>query len=65
MPKCYSEKEKEYIKKRLKEEAAALIGQYGIRHTTVDEIVRRACVPKGTFYLFYESKELLIFEVLL
>lgn len=65
MPKYYSEKEKEYIKKRLKEEAAALIGQYGIRHTTVDEIVRRACVPKGTFYLFYESKELLIFEVLL
>jgi len=39
--------------------------QYGVRHTTVDEIVQRVNIPKGTFYLFYKSKELLFFEVIL
>lgn len=64
MPKSYSDQEREYIRKRLKEEAAACMGQYGIRRTTVDEIVRRVNIPKGTFYLFYKSKELLLFEVI-
>lgn len=64
MPKCYSDQEREYIRKRLKEEAAACMGQFGIRRTTVDEIVKRVNIPKGTFYLFYKSKELLLFEVI-
>ena len=64
MPKSYTEQEREYIRKRLKEEAAACMAQYGIRRTTVDEIVRRVNIPKGTFYLFYKSKELLLFEVI-
>lgn len=65
MPKSYSEQERAYIRKRLKEEAAACMGQYGIRRTTVDEIVKRVNIPKGTFYLFYQSKELLLFDVIL
>ena len=65
MPKCYSEQEREYIKKRMKEEAADCMARYGIRRTTVDEIVRRVKIPKGTFYLFYQSKELLLFDVIL
>lgn len=65
MPKCYSDQEKEYIKKRLKEEAAKCLAQYGIRRTTVDEIVKRVNIPKGTFYLFYQSKELLLFDAIL
>lgn len=64
MPKSYSEQEKEYIKKRLKEEAAKCLARYGVRRTTVDEIVKRVNIPKGTFYLFYKSKELLLFEVI-
>lgn len=64
LPKCYSDQEREYIRKRLKGEAAACMGQYGIRRTTVDEIVKRVNIPKGTFYLFYKSKELLLFEVI-
>lgn len=65
MPKSYSEQEREYIKKRLKEEAIKCLAQYGIRRTTVDEIVQRVNIPKGTFYLFYKSKELLFFDVIL
>lgn len=64
MPKSYSEQEKDYIKKRLKEEAAKCLAQYGVRRTTVDEIVKRVNIPKGTFYLFYKSKELLLFDVI-
>lgn len=65
MPKSYSDQERAYIRKRLKEEAAACMGQFGIRRTTVDELVKRVNIPKGTFYLFYQSKELLLFDVIL
>lgn len=65
LPKAYSDQEKEYIRKRLKEEAAKCLAQYGIKRTTVDEIVQRVKIPKGTFYLFYQSKEMLLFEVIL
>lgn len=65
MPKCYSEQEREYIREQLKKEATKCLCQYGIRKTTVDELVKRVKIPKGTFYLFYQSKELLLFEVIL
>ena len=64
MPKSYSEQEREYIKRRLKEEATKCLTQYGVRRTTVDEIVKRVNIPKGNFYLFYKSKELLLFEAI-
>lgn len=64
MPRSYSEQEREYIRKRLKEEAAKCLAQYGVRRTTVDEIVQRVHIPKGTFYLFYPSKELLLFDAI-
>ena len=63
MPKPLTESEREYIKNRLLEEATYCLERYGVRKTTVDEIVRRAGIPKGTFYLFYDSKELLLFDV--
>ncbi|MEL7607426.1 MAG: TetR/AcrR family transcriptional regulator [Sedimentibacter saalensis] len=64
MPKSYSSHEKEYIEKRLKEEAYNCLNLYGVKKTTVDELVRRVNIPKGTFYLFYDSKELLLFDVI-
>lgn len=65
MPKSYTDQEKEYIIRRLKDEAMNCMSVYGIRRTTVDELVRRVRIPKGTFYLFYESKEQLLFEALM
>ena len=65
MPKTFSDSEREYIKKRLLEEVSDCLAQYGIRKTTVDDIVRRVGIPKGTFYLFYESKEALVFDAVL
>ncbi len=63
MPKRYTTSERDFIKKRLMEEAKNCLVQYGVRKTTVDEIVKRVNIPKGTFYLFYDSKELLFYDV--
>jgi AcrR family transcriptional regulator len=65
MPKTFSESERTYIKERLMEEAKKSLTLYGIRKTTVDDLVKRVNIPKGTFYLFYDSKERLIFDVIL
>jgi len=65
MPKTLSEGERAYIAERLKTEAKACLAIYGIRKTTIDELVKRVGIPKGTFYLFYESKERLLFDVIL
>lgn len=64
MPKRFTENEKTIIKTRLKEEAMNLLRTYGVKKTTVDELVKRVNIPKGTFYLFYDSKELLFFDAL-
>jgi len=65
MPKTFSDDERTYIKERLTEETQKCLALYGIRKTTVDELVKRVNIPKGTFYLFYDSKERLIFDVIL
>lgn len=65
MPKTYSDDERAYIEKRLKEEASYCMRNFGIRRTTIDELVERVKIPKGTFYLFYKTKEQLLFQVLL
>ena len=62
MPKSYSDQEKEYIIRRLKDEAMNCMSVYGIRRTTVDELVHGVRIPKGTVYLFYDSKEQLLFD---
>ena len=62
MPKIYSEEERAEIVRRLKKEANKLIRAKGVRKTTVDELVSRTGIPKGTFYLFYPCKEMLLFE---
>jgi AcrR family transcriptional regulator len=64
MPKTFTETERAYIKNCLIEQAKDCLILYGIKKTTVDELVRRANIPKGTFYLFFQSKEHLFFEVI-
>ena len=63
MPKTYSEEERAQIIAKLKQEANLLMQEKGVKKTTVDELVARVGIPKGTFYLFYPSKEMLLFDV--
>lgn len=62
MPKVYSDEEREQIIKRLKQTANEMMLKKGVKKATVDEIVKSAGIPKGTFYLFYPCKEVLFFD---
>ncbi|NPV89700.1 MAG: TetR family transcriptional regulator [Firmicutes bacterium] len=41
------------------ETASGLIEKYGFNHTGINEILKQANVPKGSFYYYFESKEAL------
>src|SRR5918912_2045574 len=64
MPKGFSEREKEIIRSSLLEKGRVLFGTYGIKKTNVEDLTRAAGISKGAFYLFYDSKEELFFEIL-
>ena len=65
MPKSYTEKERNAIIDTLRGSVMELLLQKGVKGTTVDELAARARIPKGTFYLFYESKDMLIYDALM
>lgn len=64
MPRAFSDREREVIKERLQKAAVESMIKYGVRRTTVDCLAKGANIPKRTFYLFYDWKEELLFEVL-
>lgn len=64
MPKTFTSEERENIRRNLRDAARGLLRDLGVRKTTVDEIVKRAGVAKGTFYLFYQSKESLFLDLI-
>lgn len=64
MATAFSNQERELIKAALNEAAKDCLRQYGVRKTTVDELIHRTGISKGSFYNFYDSKEALIFHVL-
>lgn len=64
MAVAFSTKEREAIRQALKQEARRCAVVQGVRKTTVDQLAYAAEISKGAFYKFYESKELLFFELL-
>lgn len=64
MASAFTEKEKDSIRSALKEAAHKCAATFGMRKTTVDQLAESAGISKGAFYKFYESKELLFFEIL-
>ncbi len=59
-----SDKEKQLQKKYLLEVGKKLMLQYGIKKTTVDDIVSAAKIAKGTFYLYFKSKEDFFYQLI-
>ena len=64
MPRSFTEREKEKIKRSLQETCKQSWTQYGYKKTSVDELCKQVGISKGAFYLFFESKEALFCEVL-
>lgn len=63
MPKAFTEREKELIRKRLLEQGHKQFSAYGLRKTNIEELAEAAGISKGAFYLFYASKEALFMDV--
>jgi AcrR family transcriptional regulator len=64
MPKAFSDHEKETIRRQMREKGKKLFEKQGLRKTSVDELTEAVGISKGSFYLFYESKEELFLEIL-
>jgi AcrR family transcriptional regulator len=57
MAKGFSEKEKELIRRKLLDAGKEYFEWFGVRKTNVADLARKAGIAKGSFYLFFESKE--------
>lgn len=64
MPKAFSEHEKETIRTQMREKGKKLFEKHGLKKTSVDEVTEAVGISKGSFYLFYGSKEELFLEIL-
>jgi AcrR family transcriptional regulator len=64
MPKGFSEREKTLIREQLLAKGRELFATQGIKKANVEDLTRAANISKGAFYLFYNSKEELFFEIL-
>lgn len=64
MPKGFSEQEKKTIRVKLMQNGSELFVKYGLKKTSVDDITRSVGISKGAFYLFFNTKEELLFEIL-
>ena len=60
----YKNKKGEETKRKLLKSATQLFEKYDFTNVTVDAIVHAAGVSKGTFYIYFESKDALIANIL-
>ena len=64
MTRSFSDREKHDITERLLAAGKELFQRYGLRKTSIEELTRAVGIGQGSFYLFYNSKEELFFEIL-
>ncbi|MDD5486712.1 MAG: TetR/AcrR family transcriptional regulator [Dehalococcoidales bacterium] len=57
MAKGFTEKERELIRNKLLEKGKEHFERFGLKRTNVADLAREAGIAKGSFYLFFESKE--------
>jgi AcrR family transcriptional regulator len=63
MAKAFTQPDKDQIKNTLLQKGREYFIKYGLKKTSVDELVRAAGIAKGSFYKFFDSKEALFFSV--
>ena len=64
MPKGFTQAEKEQIHKDLLVKGRALIVDKGFKKTSVSAITKAVGIAKGSFYMFYQTKEELFIDIL-
>jgi len=65
MPRAFKEEEKEKIHRKLLETGRSCFLRYGLKKTTIEDVVQPAGIAKSSFYLFFESKEALYVDVIM
>lgn len=65
MPKFVSEDERKLTKEAIYEKTVNLIKEKGVRAVTVDDISGAVGIGKGSFYAYYPSKEICLFEAIM
>ena len=63
MPRAYNEQERERITRKLMDSGEERFVRFGLKKTTVDDLVQDAGIAKGSFYQFFDSKESLFFAI--
>lgn len=63
MPKGFTDRDKERIRKELLRKGQVHFTRYGLKKTSVDELARTVGIAKGSFYKFFPSKETLLMAI--
>lgn len=61
---AFTDYETEQIRRALLKEARRCAVTLGMKKTSVEQLAKAVGIAKGSFYKFYESKEMLFFAVL-
>ena len=61
---AFTDYETEQLRKALLKETRRCAVTLGMKKTSVDQLTKAIGIAKGSFYKFYESKEMLFFAVL-
>lgn len=64
MPKIVNESEKKKVLEAIYKNTIELIKEKGLRAVSVDNITQRVCMAKGSFYKYYQSREICLYEVI-
>jgi len=65
MPKGFSDEEKETITYKLLAECKMNWQKYGYKKTSIDILCQNIGISKGAFYIFFDSKESLFYQVIM
>lgn len=63
MPRAFTEEERTTIRNSLIDAGRTCFIKYGVRKTTIDDLVTLAGIAKGSFYQFFKSKENLYLDL--
>ena len=63
VPKIYSNEKRQEIANQLMIVGLELIKQHGLKKMSIHELTKRAGIAQGTFYNFFNSKEMLVYAL--
>lgn len=64
MARAFTEEEKNKIREQLLKEGEEIFAKFGIKKTNIGDITDAVGIGKGSFYIFYDSKEELFMAIL-